>query len=358
MTGWPQVGAGRLPCMTSRPAHTLSRRDNAKNRASKPSDSQAVSPRNSKVRLVEVDAEHVGRRLDNFLGNHLKGVPRNRLHRLCRKGEVRVNKGRVKSNYRLQLGDTVRIPPVRIEEKGVLPQPGSAVLQRIETAIVYEDQELIVLDKPSGMAVHGGSGLSYGVIEALRAARPKDRFLELVHRLDRDTSGLLLIARKRSALNFLHEQLREGRIDKQYLALVKGRWRGVGHWVDAPLRKNTLSGGERVVKVDASGKPSRSLFEVEQRYKTATLMRVTLDTGRTHQIRVHGQHMGHPLAGDSKYGDEAFNAILAGDPRGPLKRLFLHAWRLQFELPEGGKITLTAELDEGLSACLDGLRAL
>ncbi len=322
-----------------------------------PNSAQPQHAKNSKVRLVSVDAEHVDRRLDNFLSNHLKGVPRNRLHRLCRKGEVRVNKGRVKSSYRLKLGDMVRIPPVRIEAKGEVLPPPSGVLQRIQSAILYEDPELIVIDKPSGMAVHGGSGLSFGVIEALRAARPQEKFMELVHRLDRDTSGLLMIARKRSALKHLHDQLRGGEIRKEYLALVKGRWKGAGQWVDAPLRKNTLSGGERVVKVDPKGKEARSLFEVETRYKQATLMRVTLDTGRTHQIRVHGLHMGHPLAGDPKYGDEAFNAQLASHSSAPLKRLFLHAHRLQFELPEGGKITLTADLDDRLQGCLSQLQA-
>ncbi|MCW8918081.1 MAG: 23S rRNA pseudouridine(955/2504/2580) synthase RluC [Gammaproteobacteria bacterium] len=312
-------------------------------------DTQAIA-----VRLVEVDEGGAGQRIDNFLLKTLKGVPKTRIYRLLRKGEVRVNKGRIKPDYRLLLGDVVRIPPIRVSEKPELLPPSDRVLRQIRDSILYEDDGLLVLNKPSGLAVHGGSGLSYGVIEGLRALRPEAHFLELAHRLDRDTSGCLVIAKKRSVLRAFHTLLREGGMDKFYLALVMGRWRGGTKGIDAPLRKNELQSGERVVRVSEEGKPSLSIFTPLALYKECSLMRVKLVTGRTHQVRVHAQHSGHPIAGDDKYGDLAFNREMAG--RG-LKRLFLHAAELHFTLPEHGTVHVEAPLEPGLQQLLNNLEA-
>lgn len=311
-----------------------------------------------KVQFVEISADHAGQRIDNFLMCQLKGVPRSLVYRIVRKGEVRVNKGRIKPEYRLKAGDMVRIPPVRQAEK---KEPGKAsdrVLQQIESSIIFEDKRILVLNKPSGLAVHGGSGLSYGVIEALRELRPNDKSLELVHRLDRDTSGCLLIAKKRSALRRLHEQLREGSMDKRYLTLLKGKWHGPSKWVDAPLLKNVVSSGERLVFVDQKGKDARTQFIPYSVGNEASLMSVKLDTGRTHQIRVHAQHIGHPIAGDEKYGDDEFNRQLKSKG---LKRLFLHAFSLKFHLPdsESGEeksIYVEAPLDQALVKTLGKLK--
>ncbi len=302
--------------------------------------------------MVEVDDGSAGQRIDNFLLKQLKGVPKTRIYRILRKGEVRVNKKRIKPDYRLNMGDVVRIPPVRVSDKPALAKPGERVLKQINECILYEDDGLLVLNKPSGLAVHGGSGLNYGVIEGLRALRPEARFLELAHRLDRDTSGCLVIAKKRSVLRAFHELLREGGMDKIYLALVMGRWKGGGKRVDAPLRKNELKSGERVVRVSKDGKPSSTIFTPVTLYKRCSLMRVKLLTGRTHQVRVHAQYSGHPIAGDDKYGDEAFNREMNGYG---LKRLFLHAAELHFTLPEHGTVHVEAPLDEKLQNLLDNL---
>jgi 23S rRNA pseudouridine955/2504/2580 synthase len=304
------------------------------------------------VRLVEVDEGGAGQRIDNFLMKQLKGVPKTRIYRILRKGEVRVNKKRIKPDYRLNFGDMVRIPPIRVSDKAAPAPPGGRVLKLIKQSILYEDDGLLVLNKPSGLAVHGGSGIAYGVIEGLRALRPEARFLELAHRLDRDTSGCLVIAKKRSVLRAFHTLLREGGMDKVYLALVMGRWKGGGKRIDAPLRKNELKSGERVVRVSKDGKPSLSKFTPVAIYKDCSLMRVKLITGRTHQVRVHAQYSGHPIAGDDKYGDEAFNRAMAG--RG-LKRLFLHAAELHFTLPEHGTVHVEAPLDENLQNLLTNL---
>ncbi len=306
------------------------------------------------VRMVEVDEGSAGQRIDNFLLKTLKGVPKTRIYRILRKGEVRVNKKRAKPDYRLALGDMVRIPPVRVSDKPEAIRPADKVLKLINDSILYEDDGLLVLNKPSGLAVHGGSGLSYGVIEGLRALRPDARFLELGHRLDRDTSGCLVIAKKRSVLRAFHTLLREGGMDKFYLALVMGRWKGgsKGKGIDAPLRKNELKSGERVVRVSEDGKPSLSIFTPLTLYKDCSLMRVKLVTGRTHQARVHAQYSGHPIAGDTKYGDEKFNREMAG--RG-LKRLFLHAAELHFTLPDHGTVHVEAPLDEKLQRLLTNL---
>ena len=307
---------------------------------------------NPKVRLLTVSAEQAGQRVDNFLLRELKGVPRTRVYRLLRRGEVRVNKGRIGANYRLAEGDVVRIPPVRTAATVERPGPGQRALERVAEAVVHEDDSLLVLDKPSGMAVHGGSGVSWGVIEALRALRPEARFLELVHRLDRETSGLLLIAKRRSTLRSLHELMREGGVEKRYLALLQGRWKGGARRMDMPLLKNTLRGGERVVTVSAEGKPALSVFRPVDQYPGAVLVEVELHTGRTHQIRVHAAHAGHPIAGDPKYGDEAFNEEMK--VRG-LQRLFLHAHSLAFRLPDGRELDLSAPLPAELAATLERL---
>lgn len=304
------------------------------------------------VREIEVGEDGVGQRIDNFLLKTLKGVPKSRIYRILRKGEVRVNRGRIKPEYRLKIGDLVRIPPIRTSEAPEPVVPGDRILKLIEQNILYEDKGLLVLNKPSGLAVHGGSGVSFGVIEALRALRPDARFLELAHRLDRDTSGCLVIAKKRSVLRAFHELLREGGMDKYYLALVQGRWQGGKRRVDAPLRKNVLNSGERVVKVSEDGKASLSIFSPVAIYKDSSLMRVRLVTGRTHQVRVHAQYCGHPIAGDDKYGNSDFNREMA--QRG-LKRLFLHAAELRFTLPESVTIHVEAPLDENLHILLKRL---
>ena len=304
------------------------------------------------VNIVEIDADQAGQRIDNYLLTKLKGAPKSLIYRILRKGEVRVNKGRIKPTYRLQAGDNVRIPPVRLDESQTT-KPGEKALQRVEKSIIYEDKRLLVLNKPSGMAVHGGSGLNYGIIEALRALRPDAPYLELVHRLDRDTSGCLLIAKKRSALRVLHELLRENQVDKQYLTLIKGDWGGGDRVIDAPLRKNTLRSGERMVMVSEDGKPARSLFRPLCSTEQASLMQVKLYTGRTHQIRVHAVQSGHPIAGDTKYGEQDFNAAMQ---KLGLKRLFLHAVSLHFVLPDTGeKISLTSPLPDELEAVLKKL---
>ena len=291
------------------------------------------------VALVRVDSESVGQRIDNFLVRHLKGVPRSHLYRVLRRGEVRVNKGRVKADYRLQAGDLVRLPPLRMSVPTQPVRAPERSLARLAAAVLFEDERLLVIDKPAGLAVHGGSGLSYGLIENLRQLRPGAE-LELVHRLDRDTSGCLLISKRRSTLRDLHQLLRDGDVEKRYLALILGDLPSRTLTVDAPLAKHGQSGGERVVKVDrAAGKPARTLFKRLRRFVcngplseatglgVVTLVEASLLTGRTHQIRVHAAHLGAPLAGDPKYGDFEANRRLKAVG---LDRLFLHAGTLSF----------------------------
>ncbi|AJE22224.1 23S rRNA pseudouridine(955/2504/2580) synthase RluC [Azotobacter chroococcum] len=308
---------------------------------------------NSGVQLLEIGPEAAGQRIDNFLRTQLKGVPKTLIYRILRKGEVRVNKGRIKPEYKLQAGDLVRVPPLRLAERDEPAPLAQGLLERLEAAIVHEDKALILLNKPAGIAVHGGSGLSYGVIEALRQLRPEARDLELVHRLDRDTSGLLMIAKKRSMLRHLHEALRGDGVDKRYLALVRGCWPGARKQVSAPLQKNTLRSGERMVEVDEEGREALTLFRVLRRFGDfATLVEAKPVTGRTHQIRVHARHAGHPIAGDAKYGDEEFTReirALGG------KRLFLHAYSLVVPLPEGGELRLEAPVDEMWAQTLERL---
>lgn len=313
----------------------------------KPTEKQPVA-----VKMIEIDASYAGQRIDNFLLARLKGAPKSLIYRILRKGEVRVNKGRIKPDYRLQTGDIVRVPPVRLTQ-GKPQRPADRVLDQVAKSIIHEDKRLLILNKPSGLAVHGGSGVSYGLIEALRALRPEAPYLELVHRLDRETSGCLMVAKKRSALRQLHELLREGRVDKHYLALIQGHWGGGDRIIDEPLRKNTLRSGERVVIVSEDGKPARSLFRPLAMSERASLMEVRLETGRTHQIRVHAAAAGHPLAGDDKYGNSAFNTDMQALG---LKRLFLHAHRLGFTLPDDGQqIRVTAPLAVELETILQKL---
>jgi 23S rRNA pseudouridine955/2504/2580 synthase len=306
------------------------------------------------VRHFEVGEEEVGQRLDNYLQRRLGSVPRSRIYRVIRKGEVRVNGGRARPELRLQLHDRIRIPPMRLAPVTPVARPGPDLARRIEGSIVHEDENLIVLDKPAGVAVHGGSGVSFGVIEALRSARPGET-LELVHRLDRETSGCLLVARRAVALRELHALMRENAFEKRYLVLVKGKWDLGAKRIDVPLRTDTRVGGERTVRPGASGKTSVSDFRPVQFFgRTATLMEVTLHTGRTHQIRVHAAHAGHPVAGDEKYGDEAFNEALR---ELGLKRMFLHAHSLSFSWPRGGEFSINTPLPAELSAFIDALAA-
>jgi 23S rRNA pseudouridine955/2504/2580 synthase len=314
------------------------------------SESDQIKPA---VRHLEVDEGSAGQRLDNFLTRELKGVPRTRLYKALRKGEIRVNKGRVKADYRVVAGDSVRIPPLRVPAPSDPPTIPRSRARQLAARVVYEDSSLLVMNKPSGLAVHGGSGLSYGLIECLRQLRPTDRYLELVHRLDRDTSGLILIARRPAALRDLHRQLREDKVDKRYLALVAGKWPRNLKRVEAPLQKNVLQSGERMVRVAREGKPSVTEFSVVERFPGATLIEAKPVTGRTHQIRVHAQHAGFPLLGDAKYASDKEEALCR---QINLKRLFLHAWSLRFSLPETGRLSLQAALDDDLESILERLR--
>ncbi len=310
------------------------------------------SLRKTSVTWEEIDEDADRQRIDNFLLNRLKGVPKSHIYRILRSGEVRVNSGRVEATYRLKMGDRVRIPPVDVPLARAAPTHapkwGAAPLAQ---AILYEDEGLLALNKPAGVAVHGGSGISLGVIEQLRAERPKARFLELAHRLDRDTSGILLVAKKRSMLVALHDMLRSGAMDKRYLALARGQFKDEKKVVKASLHKFLTESGERRVMVRDDGKVSQTVFRRKQRFEEATLLEAQLLTGRTHQIRVHLAHLGCPIAGDDKYGDFAWNKALA---RQGLKRMFLHAASLRFTHPVQGELLrldapLPPELDQFLA---------
>ena len=302
------------------------------------------------VRQVEIGPERDGQRIDNALVTLLKGVPKSMIYRLLRTGQVRVNGKRAKPDTRLAGGDQVRIPPVRTAEPGGGAMPPAAMIEQVERAIVFEDREFLVIDKPSGIASHGGSGVTFGAIELLRASRPEET-IELAHRLDRDTSGVLVFAKKRSALTGLQELIRENQTTKQYLALLKGHTHKARFDVNAPLRKSLLQGGERMVRVADDGKPSLTRFHIVDIFADASLAEVTLFTGRTHQIRVHAQHIEHPLAGDEKYGEKGFNQNMRGFG---LKRLFLHAARFEFEL-DGKSYSFSAPLAPDLAAVIDAL---
>ena len=313
------------------------------------------APVRAAARTIKVPEDRDGQRLDNFLLGQLKGAPRSLVYKLVRSGQVRVNGGRAKAERKLEAGDEVRIPPVRLEGEAERGAPAPGLLQRIDAAIVFEDARLLALDKPSGVASHGGSGISFGAIETLRALRP-GQTLELAHRLDRDTSGVLVVAKKRSALAELQALMREGGggIRKRYLALLTGRMPDGTLSVDAPLHVGLRQGGERHVQVDPGGKPSLSHFKVLERRGGQSYCEVRIDTGRTHQIRVHAQHIGHPVAGDDKYGDPEANRRLR-DKAG-LRRLFLHAASLEFALDEGrAPYTISAPLAPELREVLDRL---
>jgi 23S rRNA pseudouridine955/2504/2580 synthase len=302
--------------------------------------------------MVTVGESNDGQRLDNFLIAQLKGVPRSWVYRVLRRGEVRVNKGRSKPARRLRTGDIVRIPPVRQPERRTF-EPSDNLKDRLERAVCYEDDQIIILNKPAGVAVHGGSGLSHGVIEILRASRPDAPYLELAHRLDRETSGCLMLAKKRSALRRLQELQRGGKIEKRYLVLLSGRSRKDAWRVDAPLKKNTLVSGERVVRVDPEGKPAVTHFKVTRRFADALLVEARLETGRTHQIRVHAQSLGTPILGDPKYGDPDANRLLRGLG---LRRLFLHAASLRFDWSgKPGTFHIEAPLPTELESVLETL---
>lgn len=312
------------------------------------------------VKTVCVDEDSAGQRVDNFLMRHLKGVPKTHIYRMIRAGEVRVNKGRVGADTRLNDGDLVRVPPVRISER-VAEKAQAMATNSVhgaparEFSVLMEDEHLLVINKPAGVAVHGGSGVSFGVIEQLRMARPQAKFLELVHRLDRETSGILLVAKKRNALKNLQDQFRERQTGKTYLAMVRGQWPAKLKVLDKPLHKYLLDSkeaqaGERRVKVvardDPDGMPSVTLVRVRESLGRGSLLEVTIKTGRTHQIRVHLASEGFPILGDDKYGDFELNRVLARASAVPgLKRMFLHAWRLQFNHPATGeRLELLAEL--------------
>ena len=335
-------------------------------------------PPSPQVKTVQVDADDAGQRLDNFLLRQLKGVPKTHVYRIIRSGEVRVNKGRAGADTRLAAGDVVRVPPVRVPERvaqkaQAMREGAAGAAPGREFPVLLEDDYLLALDKPAGVAVHGGSGVSFGVIEQLRMARPQQKFLELVHRLDRETSGILLVAKKRSALNHLQDQFRERETGKTYLALVSGLWPANKKVLDKPLHKYLLADGERRVKVvakdDPDGMKSVTLVKLAQAIvlpaalaramKTShfSLLEVTIKTGRTHQIRVHLASEGHPILGDDKYGDFELNKALQ---KQGLKRMFLHAWRLQFTHPHSGErqqllAELPAPLRAFVTACSQGI---
>jgi 23S rRNA pseudouridine955/2504/2580 synthase len=312
----------------------------------------------STVKTVTVPEDRENQRLDNFLSGQIKGVPKSLIYKLVRSGQVRINGKRAKPDSRVSGGDEIRIPPVRLEVPGEIKPPPKSLLERLAASIIYEDKALLALNKPSGMAAHGGSGISFGVIETLRALRPDESF-ELVHRLDRDTSGVLVIAKKRSALLELSALLREGEDEeapnKKYLTLLIGKMPSGSMTVDAPLQRSVLQGGERMVRVHPEGKASVSHFKLLERRGGHSFCEVTIETGRTHQIRVHAAHLGHPVAGDEKYGERESNKKLSEQVG--LKRLFLHAASMQFALESGAKpYLINAPLADDLSAVLDRLK--
>ncbi len=315
------------------------------------SDSERTYPA---VRQVCISSAQGGQRIDNFLSTELKGVPRSHIYRILRDGQVRVNRGRIRPDYRLQPGDTVRIPPLRQGPAPLARCPPDEALVQVRDAVLFEDDAVLVLNKPPGLAVHGGTSVRYGVIELLRALRPAAEYLELAHRLDRDTSGCLLLAKRRDILAGLHVQLRQGDMDKRYLTLVGGRWPWQGEReVRAALRRNVLRGGERMAGVGENGKPASTRFRALERFRDATLLEARPATGRTHQIRVHAAHAGHPVAGDGKYGSAELNRHMA---RKGLKRLFLHAHSLTLRRPDTGReLQVSAPLAADLRGLLDRL---
>jgi 23S rRNA pseudouridine955/2504/2580 synthase len=307
------------------------------------------------VARLRIDEGGAGQRLDNFLFKTLKGVPKSHVYRIIRSGEVRVNGRRAEAETRLIEGDELRLPPIRVADKAPVPANRSPVEYRLRGSVLYEDEALLVINKPAGMAVHGGSGISRGVVEQLRLERPEARFLELAHRLDRETSGVLLLAKKRSALNALHEAFREGRVEKRYFALVKGRWRDEVRNVRLPLLKTDTPEGEKRVRVHESGQEAHTIFRLVRCYEGFSLLEAELLTGRTHQIRVHLSHLRFPICGDDKYGDFPLNKELA---RQGLKRMFLHASKTVIAHPlTGERLELSAPLPPELENFLRSLPA-
>ena len=298
------------------------------------------------VKFVEITSEHSDQRIDNYLFTLLKGVPKSRIYRIIRKGEIRINGSRIKPDYKLNEGDKIRIPPVRIAEREAFILPSKKLQYSLEKNILYEDDALLVLNKPSGLAVHGGSGIKLGLIEALRLIRPKTGYFELVHRIDRETSGCLMVAKKRSSLRYLQEQMRSKRISKVYRALATGKWPRGMRRIDLPLMAFEQKTGEKIVRVNPKGKKSVTIFSVMKRYRNFTLLEALLETGRTHQIRVHAQHIGCPLAGDNKYGLDDINKDIR---KSGLKRMFLHALKIGFSLPCGKNIFIEAPMPSDLS---------
>ncbi len=315
---------------------------------------KAAEPVKTSVRWVSIDEDGAGQRLDNFLLTQLKGVPKSVVYRIVRKGEVRINKKRAKPDTRLTAGDQVRIPPVVSQEKPPAPVPGARVRKLVEAAILFESDDLLVVNKPQGMAVHGGSGLSFGLIEALRAARPEARFLELVHRLDRDTSGLIMVAKKRSALRHLQDEIRAKRVTKHYHALVAGHWPAGRTEVDVPLERFELRSGERMVRVSDAGKTALTRYRVLELFDGYSLVQAFPVTGRTHQIRVHSAFAGHPIAGDDKYMDDV--SLKAFRSQGG-QRLMLHAFALELTLPNGETARFEAAYELVFEQLLERLKA-
>lgn len=305
-----------------------------------------------KVSFVEIDENAHEQRVDNFLFKTLKGVPKSHIYQLLRKGNIRVNKKRIKAPYKLQQGDILRLPPIRVSEK-VEVKISDELESLIQQSVIYEDASLLVLNKPSGLPVHGGTGLSLGVIDVVRTIYKNSQSYELVHRLDKETSGCLVIAKKRSALKHLQEQFRQKTVRKEYQTLTKGWWKPSKQEVSSKLTKNVLKSGERMVVVDDSGKSAKSVFETLQKFDDASLMSVRIQTGRTHQIRVHADSSGHPVAGDEKYGDRRFNARLK---KLGLKRMFLHAYGIRFTSPETEKlVNIVANLPSELMQVIDNI---
>lgn len=310
----------------------------------------------TQVSFVVVDEDQAGQRLDNFLMARLKGVPKSKVYNIIRKGEVRVNKGRAKPDYKICAGDEIRVPPIRVAERELVAKASNAMTKLLESSVLFENEGLLVINKPPGLAVHGGSGVSLGLIETLRQMRPDARYLELIHRLDRDTSGCIMIAKKRSMLRHLQAAFREkaaSGITKVYQALVIGAWPKTCRRVDAPLLKTEVADDERVVRVHPDGKPSLTEFKLLESFNGCSLIEARPITGRTHQIRVHAQHMGHSLVGDEKYGDDDFNKAMRAHG---VKRLFLHAAELGFYLPDAQEKTVVrAPLASDLAAVIQKL---
>ncbi len=304
------------------------------------------------IQFISISLDQAGQRIDNFLMTRFKGVPKTRVYRAIRQGEVRVNKKRVKAEYRIQENDEIRLPPLKMAEQMPIMKPSDDLAQFLEAQIIYEDKQCLLINKPAGMPVHGGSHLSAGLIEMLRLMRPHEKFLELVHRLDRETSGCLMLAKKRSFLLLMHKMLTERKIEKGYLALVCGRWVGEKREIKEPLVKNTLQSGERMVKVDPAGRPAHTIVYPLQRFKDATLVLAKPITGRTHQLRVHLAHIGHPIAGDEKYGRHSANNQFRTVG---LRRLFLHSACFAYE-HEGNRFGICMPLCEKLRGFLRKIR--